>query len=243
MDARDTARVNAIKRMGTFGTNNADDWTPQRPGTATKAQANAKALVAQLNDEETGVIARLARFTTGQQSGAAGFHGGVTSKSTQRDGIMLELKSWNEAAAAIARKLGKPEIMDGFRMPHGVGDEKLAARARSFAEKAGPLEEEFLKLGKDDDFIADLAERVKEFEKAKEDKGEGLENQMGAGGGLDATIEEGLTVMAQLVVLLKNLYKDQPDRLAALLTACHIQRAPKRKKKEEEEKGKPAAGE
>ncbi len=239
MEARDRARTEAIGRLGKFCITNAEDWTPKR-ATATTAQANAQALVEQLNTEETGIIARLGKFSTGQESGAADFHGGVTSKSTQRNGIMLEMKNWNEAAGAFAKKLGKPEIMDGFRMPHGVSDEKLAAVALSFAEKAEPWEEEFLKLGMDEDFIQELKDRVKAFREAKDDKSEGLQDQVGAGGGLDATIEEGLTVMAQLVVLLKNFYKHEPDKLAALLTATHVQRT--RKKKKPKTEGDASAG-
>ncbi|MBV9659249.1 MAG: hypothetical protein JO295_14205 [Verrucomicrobia bacterium] len=232
MDARDRARVEAIGRLGVFGTNNAADWTPTKAANATPAQLNAQALFAQLNTAETGVIARLATLSAGQQSGAADFHGGVTSKSALRHGILEEMRSCNEAAAAIAHAQNKPEIMDDFRLPHGVSDEVLAARALSFADKAQAWEDEFIKLGKDDDFIQELKDRVTAFSQAKDDKGVGLQKQKGAGGGLDATIAEGLVVLHQLTVLLKNLYKNQPDKLAELVTATHVQRAPKRKKQD-----------
>jgi hypothetical protein len=69
-----------------------------------------------------------------------------------------------------------------------------------------------------------MSQRVEDFEGAGDDKESGLQSQTGAHGGMSATIREGLMVTKQLNVLMKNLYKATLDKLAAWLTAAHVQR-------------------
>jgi hypothetical protein len=230
MNARERARVEQISRVGKFGENNAADWT-SAPGTPpTPAQTNAAALYAGLNTPTTGVCALLEKFETGQQSGSSDFHGGATSKSVLRHGIMLDLSEWNETAGAIATAQNKPEIMDGFRVPHGVSAETLAAKARANAENAEALETDFIALGYAADFVEEFLDRVQAFEQAEDDKATGLQKQTGSGGGLSATISEGLKITKQLNVLMKKLYEKIPEKLAAWQTAFRTERVGQSKK-------------
>ena len=174
MDKREKARVEHVARVGQFGITNAADWTAGKP---TSAQAKAVELYAALNTPDTGYVAVLEKFETGQQAGEADFHGGTTSKSVLRQGIMLDMSDWNETAAAIATAQNKPEIMDGFRVPHGVSAETLAAKVRAIIDNAVPLEADFIALGHDSDFIQQERDRVDAFEKAKDDKAAGLQTQ------------------------------------------------------------------
>lgn len=68
--------------------------------------------------------------------------------------------------AAIAEDLQRPEIMDGFRMPHGNNDTELAGRARAFIKAVGDLKlhDAFVEHGLDDDFedaLDDAVERAR----------------------------------------------------------------------------------
>jgi hypothetical protein len=73
-------------------------------------------------------------------------------------------------------------------------------------------------------FIAKLKERVRLFGEANEDKEEGLQGQVGSGDGLEVAIEDGLLVLRQLNVLMKNLYKADAASMGEWLTAAHIER-------------------
>lgn len=224
MDKRDRVRIDHLNRVAQFGITNAADWTPA-PGTPpTKAQTNAANLYAQLNAADTGVVALLSTFGAGRASGAADSHGGVVSKATIRNGIMLDLALWNESAGAIASAQSRPEIMAGFHPPHGVSMEEFPNKVNAIIQAATPLESDFIKLGFAEDFIQDMRDRVKAFGDAKDDKDEGLQKQAGAHGGSSATIRTGLTITKQLNVLMKNLYKTNPEKLAAWKTAFHIER-------------------
>ncbi len=224
MDKRDRVRIDHLNRVGQFGITNAADWTPA-PGTPpTSAQTNAASLYAQLNTADTGVVARLSNFGIGRATGAADPHGGVVSKATVRNGIMLDLTLWNESAGAIASAQNRPEIMAGFHPPHGVSMEDFPNKVNAIINAATPLEADFIKLGFAEDFIQEMRDRLLAFGEAKDDKDEGLQKQAGAHGGSSATIRLGLTVGKQLNVLMKNLYKTVPEKLAAWKTASHIER-------------------
>jgi hypothetical protein len=56
---------------------------------------------------------------------------------------------------------------------------------------------------------------VDAFDAAKDDKAAGLQKQTGSRGGLGATISAGLKIGKQLNVLMKKLYANTPDKLAA----------------------------
>lgn len=224
MNRRDRVRVEHINRVGQFGLTNAADWTPQGGAQPTPAQTKTIALYGQLNTPQTGIVVILEGFETGRETGATGYHGGTTSKASVRNGIMLDLKDWNEAAAAIASDQNRPEIMEGFRIPHGVSTEAFAAKVNAIVAAATPLEADFIALGFADDFLTAMTARVEDFENATDDKETGLQSQTGAHGGMSATIREGLKVTKQLNVLMKNLYKTVPEKLAAWTTAAHIQR-------------------
>lgn len=222
MNRRERVRVEQINRVAAFMTANAADLNGLSPTAKTKAQA----LAAALSTPNTGFVARLGEFETGQQTGSADFHGSVTSKSVLRDGIMADLAGINEVAAAIADAEGTPELMDHFRMPHGVSDEKLRSVASAFAKEAGKpaVEPKMIELGLPLTFVQDLEDRVAAFEQAKDEKADGLEDQKGARTGLGATIRGGLTVTKQLNVVMKNLYRNDPAKATAWATAAHIQR-------------------
>ena len=162
MNAREQARFDMVKRVGTFGTNNASDFTKPVPPAAavTPGQTQAKQLFDDLNTPTTGLIARIGKNAETQQSGTGTARGGTTSKTVLRDALFLELKGINRTAAAIAAAQDKPEIMDKFRMPYGVGDAVLVAKANAIADAAQPLATDFIGHGHETTFVADLRAHI-----------------------------------------------------------------------------------
>jgi hypothetical protein len=132
-----------------------------------------------LHTPTTGIVARLVGFETGGQGGTIEFHEGAASKSTLRDGIVLELHDWVEAAGTIAAAESTPAMMEGFRIPHGESAEVFASKVRAIADYAEPIEAKFIALGFDDDFVDQLRGRVDDFDTADEEKGGGLGKQVG----------------------------------------------------------------
>ena len=228
MNSREQARFDACKGASVFGVNNANDFKPVPPATKTLAQELFAALGTVADGEpetkKDTVLGNLVRAITDQQSGAGDFHGGTTSKSVQRDGLMAELKGINRSAAAITTAQSRPEIMDSFRMPHGTNDKEIAGRARAFADAAVPLKAEFIALEHPANFIEALRARVGDFEKADDSQSTGLQDQSGATASIGDLIEQGLVIHKQLDAIMHNKYAGDPAKLAAWLTASNIQR-------------------
>ncbi len=170
------------------------------------------------------VIGSLIRAILAQDAGTGDYHGGTTGKSVQRDGLLAVLRGFNKSAGAIATADATPEIMDNFRMPHGTNDTVIAARARAFADAAGPLKAKFLALEHPADFIEALRQRVADFENADSDQNTGLQDQVGATASIDDLIDQGLVILKQLDAIMHNKYAGNPEKLAAWLTASNIQR-------------------
>lgn len=223
MEARNKSRIEAIVRAAGFGISHAPDWTPVAPAPATPAQTNTAALFSKFNTENTGILARLSKLGVDILLGTGDYHGGTTAKSVQRDGIQASLKAINEGVAAVSAAQNRPELMDGFRMPHG-DDDLLKRTALAFATNAAEIEDDLIALGFEEDFIEDLQERVRKFGEADNDKNAGLQGQVGSGDGLDDVIDEGLLVLKQLNVLMKNLYKADAVKRGEWLTAAHVER-------------------
>jgi hypothetical protein len=240
MNAREQARFDMIKRVGTFGANHTQDFvTPVAPSTkATPAQTKAKQLFEDLNTPGTGLIAKIQENAGAQQSGTGEFRGGATSKSVLRDALFLELKGINRTAAAIAAEQKKPEIMDKFRMPYAVSDVTLTAKATAIADAAQSMTDDFLGFGHDATFVDDLRAHIAAFQGADTAKDTGRQSQAGATAQFVPLLEEAMTKVRQLDAFMHNFYRSNAGKMGEWHTASHTER--QGKKKEESAPAAPA---
>lgn len=231
MNAREQARFDMVKRVGTFGTNNASDFnTPAAPAKeVTAGQTQANQLFDDLNRPETGLIARIAKNAQAQQSGTGTARGGTTSKTVLRDALLLELKGINRTVAAIAAEKGKPEIMDKFRMPSGVSDVVLVAKAKAIADAADPMTADFVAYGHETTFAADLHAHIEAFNEAHTTQSTGAQTQAGATEGFGPLLHEAMTKVKQLDAFMHNLHRSSADKMGEWKTASHVERQANKK--------------
>ena len=231
MNAREEARFDAVKRVGTFGTNNATDFTTPVPPAAavTPGQTQAKTLFDSLNTPTTGLIDKIAKNAQTQQTGTGTAQGGTTSMAVLRDALLLELKGLNRTAAAIASAQSKPEIMDKFRMPYGVSDPVLVAKARASADAAAPLSTDFIAHGHETTFVTDLKAHITAFEQAEATQSTGKQTQAGATGGFEPLLKAAMTAVKQPDAFMHNFYKTNAAKLGEWHTASHVERQKKKK--------------
>src|SRR5207253_2761691 len=195
MNAREQTRFDMLKRVATFGTNNGTDIiTPIPPAVAaTAAQTQAKQFLDDLTTPTTGLIDKIAKNAEQQATGTGQFRSGTTAKEVLRDALLLELKGINRTAAAIAEAQGKPEIMDKFRMPYGVGEAVLIARASAIADAADGMKNDFIALGHSDKFVDDLRDHAKAIVNADSTQNTGEETQAGATEEFGPLLNEAMT--------------------------------------------------
>lgn len=231
MNAREQARFDMLKRVGTFGTNRNDDFTKGFGGKAeiTPAQTKAKQLLDELNTPDTGLIAKIQKNAGAQASGTGAFRGGTTSKTVLRDALFLELKGINRTAAAIAAEQNKPEIMDKFRVPYSVGDAVLVAKATAIADAAQPLASDFVGLGHEGTFVDDLRAHIAAFEGADTVQNTGQQSQAGATAEFGPLLEQAMKKAKQLDAIMHNLYRSSAERMGEWHTASHVEREANKK--------------
>jgi hypothetical protein len=233
MNAREQARFDMIKRVGTFGSNNASDFTaavPPNPA-VTPGQTQAKNLFDALNTANTGLIALIAKTAETQQGGKSDFRTGTASKSMLREGLMQELKGINRTGAAIAEAQGTPEIMNKFRMPHGASQAVLVAKANAIADAAEPMSADFIAHGHDSTFVTDLRSHIVIYDLADDDQNTGEQKQVGATAGFNPLLSQAMIKAKQLDAFMHNFYRASAEKMGEWHTASHVEHAPKAKKK------------
>jgi hypothetical protein len=133
-----------------------------------------------------------------------------------------------------------PGIEEKFRSPGRLSDQELLTLARATATDALTFKEEFIKRGFPPDFLEDFNEDRERFEEAMSRQTQGGSVQVSSTAAVEDLAAEGMETLRELDPIMRNLFEDDPAALAAWLTARRIERAPRRKKREDEEPPAPA---
>ncbi|MGB9180407.1 MAG: hypothetical protein WCB68_14335 [Pyrinomonadaceae bacterium] len=100
------------------------------------------------------------------------------------------------------------------------------------------LQAEFIERGLPADFLEDLAADIEQLETSTTQKIQGTEAHVAATAAIDELIERGMRAVRELDPVMRNVFAADPARLAAWLSASHVERAPK-----SQQKKKPAKSE
>lgn len=180
--------------------------------------ADLKALIAELND-----------YAARQSSGRTSAEQGASTKSEAREALKDDLEAISRTARAMSEEVGGLE--DKFRLPRGnSSDQALIAAARAFAADALPLRATFIAYEMPADFLDDLNDDIKAFEAAVNAQATGRREHVTATAAIDDIIERGMQIARRLDAIVRNKFSDQPAKLAAWLSARHIQRVAHHKK-------------
>ena len=228
MNHHDMVCLDAFKRVNDFGITNAADFAAKSTAKSSKKAVSnvptptkAQALFTELTD----VITGLTGAATGQVGGGGAARSGTTLKSGQRQQLLGTMRLIHKSADAIASAQGKPEIMGNFRLTFGDNDTKLAANATAFAAAAEPLQDSFIELGHDANFVQGLRDQVTAFNAADDSKNTGAQARSGATKSIDPLIHQGLTVLKQLDAIMHNVYAGNAEKMGEWITASHIERS------------------
>jgi len=231
MNATEQTRFDMLKRVATFGPNNASDFTTPRPPATkvTAGQTQAKQLFDDLSTPGTGLIDRIAKTAETQQAGIGTARGGTTSRTVLRDALLLEIKGINRTASSIAESQDKPEIMAKFRIPHGESDAILVAKAKAIAEAANGLSADFDLYGHEETFVADFLARVEAFNAAESTQDTGKQTRGGATEGFTPLLRQAMTKVKQLDAFIHNFHRSSAQKLGEWKTASHVERQANKK--------------
>ena len=206
MNNRETRRYDVFVRVQTFGTDNAADFAAG--STAATNFATVTTVVTGLNTAKAG-----------QKPGRD------TSKEVLLDAIRLDIQNITRTAAAIDQTT--PGFADSFRPPAQFNPNALLTTADKFIQQltAQPaLVAQFVAHEMPANFVAALqADRAAYGTDTTQ-----RETKREAGVGNTATIgtliAQGMKAVTTLDAIMHNKYASQPAKMAAWLTAAHIER-------------------
>ena len=200
--------------MDQFGVDNAADFPGGTPGGDQFAVLSG--------------IANSFQATAGSQMAAIGesaqqFEVKSTNRETMRgqmSAISLISRSMEYAFDGISNK---------FRMPRNRNDAELLAAARAFVTEAAAYKAEFISYGLSGTFITDLTAAADAFEASLAATASASASRVEATADIEDWVTQVMRARRILDGIVKIKYADDIGKLAAWLSASHIEKAPKKK--------------
>ena len=217
MDHRETHRYDTFQRVKTFGVDNAADFAPGSTATANFANINT-------------VITGLDNAKAGQKPGRD------TSKEVLLDTVRMDIQNITRTASAIAQT--QPGFADSFRPPVNGNEGTLLTTADKFLQQLAPqtgdssatttaktaLVAEFTAHELPATFVTSLQTDRTAVTTAQANQENNRETGVGNTATIGSLIAQGMKALTTLDAIMHNKYGSQPAKMAAWLTAAHIQR-------------------
>jgi len=166
------------------------------------------------------VIAKLEIYASKKTSGARGQ--AVELKSVVRAAIRRKLVEYARNARIL--NFNDPGFRRLFNVPNGDNDQILLATAREFVEQVTLHQAAFKDLGVPDGLLGELSADIDALEQAISAKAGAHIEGVGATAGIDEEIEKGMDAEVFLDNMMKNVYRNNPVKLAEWKSARHVRR-------------------
>lgn len=216
MDELERVITECLQKINSFG---------QENQTAISANTKAKAAFAAIADylaqlDETGALRNSANETKLTQSGF---------RRMRRS----ELYSYLLWMSRNARDIAKTDktFVNKFRVPReGLTDALILETARSFYADSEAASETFVGYGFPETFRTDLDALTDEFDDAINAQDAALRERIASNAEIDDVIDRALSGRRTLLVIVPNLFRNNPAKLADWTAASYIKKLPKSKK-------------
>lgn len=215
MRDRERARFEAFIRIDRFGRDYAADFSSGTVG-------------AQQFAEIAAVIAWFEELSAEQTAGFGNVEFSTTCKATARENLREEMSEISRTSRAMVYRI--PAINALFRMQRGVGDINLLAAGRAFYEESEHYNSDFVEFGLPHSFREDLQQAINDFAGILSTQGTALDGRVAATAEIGEAIRRGMIARRILDAVVRNRYNHEVGKLAAWVSASHIERAPRRKK-------------
>lgn len=199
-------------RVVQFGTDNAGDFS----GIATTNFGELGTLV---NDIES--------TSAAQQSGFGEAAQQFEVKDTARENLRDEMSAISRTAKSM--EYAFDGISDKFKFQRNMPDASMLAKARAFETEANPYKSDFEAYGLPAGFIADLTAAADAFEASFSNTASATAEHVAATADEAAKVRSGMIIVRVLDGIVKNRYANDPGKLAAWISASHVEKAPKKK--------------
>ena len=214
MNDRDRREFEMFLRVLLFLNSNSGDF----------AAIPAVAAVIAILQTETDALGELGAqkvSTTGEAKDATIYKGDL------RDALLDAMRNIADMWRPMAKN--HQNSQNKFRVLHG-SDQLIIDTAGSFIEDATPLKADFLARGMQPaNFVADLGAKRDAFEAVVNESEAAKLDRIGVNAGFREPIKRCRAAVEDVNPIVKMVYRTTPGKLAEWLSACHVERAPKKK--------------
>lgn len=119
-------------------------------------------------------------------------------------------------------------ISDKFRFQQNKSDADMLAKARAFHSESATYEADFIAYGMPATFRTDLNDAANAFEASFSNTASATAEHVAATADTSAKIREGMVKVRILDGIVRNVYANDPGKLAAWISASHVEKAPKK---------------
>jgi hypothetical protein len=209
MTDNERRRLEAFIRIRQFGADNAADFPAGSVGAVQFAVIDS-------------VIDEVVQLAGEQAAGVGDSRQTFATKSTARENLRDEL--YDIARTARSMQYEFDGIEDKFRMPVNRSDQSLLATARAFHTESAAYDNDFQAYGLDKLFRAELQTATDAFEEALNPTGTAIDEQVASTAEIGDAIRRGMIARRILEAVVKNKYRANVGKLAAWLSASHIEK-------------------
>jgi hypothetical protein len=153
-----------------------------------------------------------------------------STKQTAREHLRTILQMFSRTANIIDYEI--PNFSKDFVYPKNRTDQELLTSAKVTVPKATANKQIFIRYGVPAEIIADLEAEIADFEATVPAAASAAGTKVTATSQLNEVVKKGVIGMRIADAIIKNLFRDNPSKLAAWAAASHLERAAKRGKKE-----------
>lgn len=167
------------------------------------------------------VIVKLQTLMGDQSEGLVEARFGFNSKDIARENLRDLLSLIARTARSMVYEF--PGVDLKFRMPRNRNDAELLGKANAFLTEATPLALDFERYEMEKNFTTDLQNRINEFEASLSAPASAIDEHVAATAETGAEIRKGMIAVRTMQGAVKNKYKNNVGKLAAWLSASHIE--------------------
>lgn len=205
--------MNALIRISQFGIDNSAFFT----GVATTEFANVTTIVD--NAQVSGSEQSSAIGDTGEQFGLKGI---------RREALRKYLS--DTARTAKSMRYSFPGIEEQFAMPKDRTDAGILNGGRAFVTNGLPLKSDFEAYGLSGTWFNDMSDAADLFDQSFNLTASATADRAEATADIQDWVVQGMRSRRILDGIVKNVFVNDPGKLAAWIQAAHIERPPKKSK-------------
>lgn len=182
-----------------------------------------KAQAVELGDLVTEIEAEAAAQQAGFGEAAQQFE----VKDTARENLRDQMSAVSRTAKSMEYQFDG--ISDKFHFRRNSSDAQLLAKGRAFHSESAPYEADFIDYDMPSDFRDVLNAACDAFEASFSTTASATAEHVAATAGTSAKIRKGMIIVRTIDGPLKNKYANNPGKLAAWISASHVEKAPQPK--------------